>query len=50
MNQQKFMFTLNGDTVTAKAGTGFYTKVDLGIVKYHFEIGAGAENFSWGAL
>ena len=47
MNQQKFTFTLQGDTVSAKAGTGFYSKVDLGIAKYHFEIGAGTENFRW---
>lgn len=25
----------------AKAGHGFYTKIDLGIIKYHFEVGAG---------
>ena len=30
-----------------KAGFGPFSKVDLGIVKYHFEIGAGKENFSW---
>lgn len=47
MNQQKFMFTLDGNKVSAKAGLGFYTKIDLGIVKYHFEIGAGKENFTW---
>ena len=47
MNQQKFTFTLQGDTVAAKAGTGFYTKVDLGIAKYHFEIGAGTAQFRW---
>lgn len=47
MNQQKFMFSLDGKSVTAKAGLGFYTKTDLGIVKYHFEIGAGKENFRW---
>ncbi|MGM9552536.1 MAG: nitroreductase family protein [Clostridia bacterium] len=47
MNQQKFLFSLDGNTVTAKAGTGFYTRLDLGIVKYHFEVGAGAENFKW---
>lgn len=42
MNQQKFIFELNGENVTAKvAGFGFYSKVDLGIVKYHFEIGSG---------
>lgn len=47
MNQQKFLFTLKGNTVAVKAGMGFYTRVDLGIVKYHFEIGAGKENFDW---
>lgn len=47
MNQQKFMISLNGNTVTAKSLGGFYSKTDLGIVKYHFEIGAGRENFSW---
>lgn len=48
MNQQKFMFLRNGNTVTAKAGIGFYTKTDLGIAKYHFEEAAGKENFKWG--
>lgn len=47
MNQQKFQFTLDGSKVSAKAGMGFYSKVDLGIAKYHFEIGAGTENFTW---
>ena len=47
MNQQKFLFTLNGNKVSAKAGFGFYSKIDLGIVKYHIEIGAGKENFQW---
>lgn len=37
MNQQKFYFTLAGEKVSAKAGKGFYTKMDLGIVKCHFE-------------
>lgn len=47
MNQQKFKFSLHGNQVTAKSTGGFYSKVDLGIVKYHFEIGAGKENFTW---
>lgn len=47
MNQQKFTLTRTGNRVAAKAGLGFYTKMDLGIVKYHFECGAGRENFSW---
>lgn len=45
MNQQKFEFIYNNGKVTRKAGAGFYSKVDLGIVKYHFEIGANRKIF-----
>jgi len=49
MNQQKFLLTLTGEkTVTAKNLGGFYSKIDFGIVKYHFEQGAGKDSFSWG--
>ena len=42
MNQQKFCFALLPDgTVKATCGKGFYTKLDLGIVKYHFEVTSG---------
>ncbi len=41
MNQQKFQLTYQNGQVTAKAGKGFYAKVDLGIVKYHFEAVSG---------
>lgn len=47
MNQQKFLFTLRGNWVSAQAGRGFYTKLDLGIAKYHFEEGAGASGWEW---
>lgn len=47
MNQQKFTFVLKDGCVSARAGGGFYTKMDLGIVKYHFETGAGREHFQW---
>lgn len=47
MNQQKFMITLDGNIVSAKALTGFYSKLDLGIVKYHFEVGAGTQGWKW---
>ena len=47
MNQQKFSFQKRGSTVSAKAGLGFYSKIDLGIAKLHFELGAGRENFTW---
>ena len=43
MNQQKFYITLENEKVSAKAGKGFYTKMDLGIVKYHFEAVTGHE-------
>ncbi len=48
MNQQKFSLTYADGKVAASAGRGFYTKIDLGIVKYHFELGAEKENFRWG--
>ncbi len=47
MNQQKFYFEQSGNKVNAKQGSGMYTKTDLGIAKYHFEVGAGKENFEW---
>lgn len=44
INQQKFKFALIDDnTVSVKAGLGPYSKVDLGIVRYHFEVGAGID-------
>ena len=48
LNQQRFTLTLKkGNRVKAKAGIGPWTKIDLGIVRYHFEIGAGIDNFKW---
>ena len=48
VNQQKFRFELVGNHVKAKAGMiGSCLKIDLGIVKCHFELGAGKENFDW---
>lgn len=47
LNQQKFKLFLIGDKVEAKAGIGFYTKIDLGIIKYHFEIGSGKDHTIW---
>ncbi len=46
-NQQKFKLWLVGNQAMAKAGMGPNTNLDLGIIKYHFEIGAGTENFVW---
>ena len=47
VNQQKFFFTLHGDMVEARAGVGFFSKVDLGIAKYHFELGAHRDGRIW---
>jgi len=48
LNQQKFHFTLEeGDRVRASALRGPYAETDLGIVKYHFERGAGDHPFQW---
>lgn len=48
VNQQKFLFTLEEDgRVSAQPGHAFYAKMDLGIAKYHFEVGAGRENVQW---
>ena len=54
VNQQKFSFEYVGmkdghHQVHAKKGFSMigYTQMDMGIAKYHFEIGAGKENFEW---
>ena len=47
LNQQKFTFELVGDKVRAKAKWGPYSKTDLGIVKYHFELASGKDSRIW---
>ncbi len=54
VNQQKFSFQYAGmenghHKVRAKKGFSLigYTQLDLGIAKYHFEIGANNGNFVW---
>lgn len=54
VNQQKFSFEYLGmkdDRHQVRAKKGFslvgYTQMDLGIAIYHFEIGAGIDNFDW---
>ena len=50
VNQQKFKFILHpGNVVEAKTlfAISSYLNVDLGIVKCHFEIAAGKDNFTW---
>ena len=55
VNQQKFFFEYipardnQPARVVAKRNFSLigYTQLDLGIVKYHFEVGAGKNNFEW---
>ena len=50
MNQQRFAFKLtDGNQVEAIAKPSIfgYTHIDLGIVKCHFELAAGKDNFQW---
>jgi hypothetical protein len=48
LNQQQFRFSLNGDgSVRAESFDGPCSKIDLGIVKCHFEIGAAPHHFTW---
>ena len=54
MNQQSFMIALENEnspegkpfvSLTSKGGA--YSDIDLGIVRQHFELGAGIANFAW---
>ena len=54
VNQQKFSFEyvgMSNNRHQVRANKGFsmigYTQMDLGIAKYHFEVGAGKVNFEW---
>lgn len=45
----KQAFTIKGDgnQVHIDCNNGIFTGVDTGLVKYHFELGAGTDNFKW---
>ncbi len=47
INAQKFRFDLVDGKVSLTGGKSALKQVDLGIVKFHFECGAGKENFEW---
>lgn len=47
MNKQKFMITGKDNEVSISCDNGKWSGTDLGIVKYHFEVGAGKDNFQW---
>ncbi len=41
LNQQKFNIGIDGEDAIIKAGFGPYVKLDLGIVRYNFEVASG---------
>ena len=45
----KQMFFLRGESkkVSMRCSQSTYANVECGIIKYHFELGAGRENFEW---
>lgn len=47
LNKQPYIVKGDGNTVFISAGDGHFSGIDLGIGKYHFEVGAGKENFVW---
>ncbi len=48
INQQKFVFELIDDEkVRATTALGPFSTVDLGIAKYHFELGSGKDDTIW---
>lgn len=47
LNKQPYVVKGDGNKVFISAGDGHFSGIDLGIGKYHFEVGAGKENFVW---
>ncbi len=47
MNKQAFTIKGKGNKVSMTCNNGSFSSVDLGIGKYHFELGAGIDNFTW---
>ncbi len=47
MGKQAFTISGNQNNVSITCDSGTFTGVDTGLVKYHFELAAGKENFVW---
>ncbi len=47
LNKQAYTVRGDGNKVSLTYGGGHFAGIDLGIGKYHFEAGAGKENFEW---
>ncbi len=46
-NQRLFRIKWDGENVSISSEPGFLEKVDLGIAKYHFEVGSGKDHSIW---
>jgi hypothetical protein len=47
LNKQNFMLIGNGNRVKIECSNGIFTGSNVGLIKYHFELGAGKGNFEW---
>ena len=47
LNRQAFMIKGSGDKVTITCDKSQYSGLELGIIKYFFEVGAGRDNFTY---
>ena len=47
LNKQRFKITGNQNIVKIEYEGGMFPGIDKGIIKHHFEVGAGKDNFSW---
>lgn len=47
LNKQDYIITRDGNKVKIENENGVFTAVNRGLIKYHFELGAGKENFEW---
>lgn len=46
-NKQAFRIAGSGRSVSFSCDNGLFSGVDAGLVKHHFELGAGIDNFEW---
>jgi len=47
LNKQDFMIIGDENKVKIECDNGIFTGSNVGLIKYHFELGAGKENFEW---
>ena len=47
LNKQDYKIIGNNNRVKIEIDNGIFTGANKGLIKYHFELGAGKENFEW---